>query len=194
MPNYQEGKIYKIMNDETDEIYIGSTCSSLAKRYAKHKYNYNSYKNNKENYITSFKIFDYLSSKIILIELFPCNSKEELTAREAYYIKLLPCVNKIIPLRTEQEYKEYYKQYRDENKDKIKEYRKVYYEEHKEDEKQYRDKNKERQSFLANQFQKVGRFLKQYLNNPRNRHKFETQKIQRRALMYFLNNQYNDQK
>ena len=112
MVNYQEGKIYKIMNDESDEIYIGSTCSSLAKRFGGHKTGYNAYKNNKTNYVTSFKILDYPSSKIILIELCPCNSKEELAAREAYYIKLLPCVNKQIPLQTDEEY-------RDKNKDKL---------------------------------------------------------------------------
>ena len=46
--------------------------------------------------------------KIHLILLYPCNSKDELLAKEAEYIRTLNCVNKVIPNRTKQEYdKEY---------------------------------------------------------------------------------------
>ncbi len=37
MPNYQSGKIYKIVNDIDDRIYIGSTTYPLHKRLYKHK-------------------------------------------------------------------------------------------------------------------------------------------------------------
>ena len=35
--NYQDGKIYKILNSETSDIYVGSTCQRLAKRMMNHR-------------------------------------------------------------------------------------------------------------------------------------------------------------
>jgi hypothetical protein len=114
MPNYQNGKIYKIINYENDDIYIGSTCETLSQRIAKHRADLKRYINGERHYITSFKILEKTSATIILLENYPCNSKEELTAREAFYIKENDCVNKIIPLRTD-------KQYREDNKDVLSE-------------------------------------------------------------------------
>ena len=37
MPNYQEGKMYKIYNTVNDEIYIGSTTRKLSERMAEHR-------------------------------------------------------------------------------------------------------------------------------------------------------------
>mgnify|MGYP000383068784 CR=1 FL=1 len=69
MVNYQNGKVYKIINENNEIIYIGSTAEEkLCKRYAKH----------------------YLkapNNKIILIENYPCNSKEELLMREQQIIE-----------------------------------------------------------------------------------------------------------
>jgi ribosomal protein S27AE len=44
--------------------------------------------------------------RIILLETFPCQSKDELTSREAFYIRSMPNVNKIIPHRTRAQYRE----------------------------------------------------------------------------------------
>ena len=38
MPNYQNGKIYKIHSYQTDDIYIGSTTNTLSRRFSEHKY------------------------------------------------------------------------------------------------------------------------------------------------------------
>ena len=38
MVNYQNGKIYKIINENNEIIYIGSTSQKLCKRYSYHKY------------------------------------------------------------------------------------------------------------------------------------------------------------
>ena len=41
MVNYQNSKIYKLINDELpDKIYIGSTTRKLSLRLAEHKQNY----------------------------------------------------------------------------------------------------------------------------------------------------------
>ena len=44
MPNYQDGKIYKIVFNITDECYIGSTCEpTVARRLAGHVKSYIEY-------------------------------------------------------------------------------------------------------------------------------------------------------
>ena len=35
--SYENGKVYQIVNDFSDDIYIGSTCSPLSKRLYGHK-------------------------------------------------------------------------------------------------------------------------------------------------------------
>ena len=134
MVNYQLGKIYKIIDNTNGDIYIGSTCEpNLARRLATHMGDYKKYLEGKRGNITSFQIFANNNYNIILIELYPCNSKDELHARERYYIESLKCVNKQFPGRTQKEYREthkealteYYTQYRNENKEAILEKRKI---------------------------------------------------------------------
>ena len=56
--------------------------------------------------------------KIVLLENVNANSKDEMLAREAYYIRNFKCINKNIPLRKVNEFmNEYYKK----NKDKLSE-------------------------------------------------------------------------
>ena len=109
MVNYSNGKIYKIESMYGDDIYIGSTTQTyLSQRMEFHRRDYLNYKNgSKKNKITSFILFDKYGVDncfIILLENYPCKSKDELLSREAYYIKSLKCVNKMIPLRTHQQY------------------------------------------------------------------------------------------
>ncbi len=106
MPNYQLGKIYKIECHQTGEIYVGSTVQpTLARRLAKHVDSWNCWKKGITRYMTSFQIIERGEYEIILLELYPCNSKDELTQREKYYIKSLKCINKVIPKRTMQEWR-----------------------------------------------------------------------------------------
>ena len=121
MPNYQNGKIYKLVSPG-GLTYIGSTCQSLAVRKAGHK---GSFKANKRT--TSEKLFeeDQDNVDIVLIEKYPCKDKEELHRRERYWVEQTVCVNKCIPGRTSKEFyqdhkeerKEYYEKYRKDNKD-----------------------------------------------------------------------------
>jgi hypothetical protein len=112
--NYQNGKVYKIVSNINGKFYIGSTCMpSLCQRLAKHHSDYKTYLDGKRHYIISFEILEKGNYDIILLELFPCNSKEELHSRERYYIENNQCVNKMIPTKTN-------KEYRIQNKEKIK--------------------------------------------------------------------------
>ncbi len=130
MPDYQKGKIYKMVNTDNTLCYIGSTVQSLAQRRAKHVNSKKRWESGKSGKLMSFQILENDENAcIVLIENYPCDSKELLLARERYYIDTMKCVNKILPGRTKKEYnlqcKEsisaYNKEYRLENGDKIKE-------------------------------------------------------------------------
>ena len=138
MVNYALGKVYKIeaVNGEEGDIYIGSTTEKLlSTRMAKHRNNFRCWLNNKCKKTMSYDLFEKYgveNCKIVLLESVNANSNDELKAREAHYIRTIPCVNKIIPLRSQKEYievnrekiielkKEYRKS--NEGKKKIKEY------------------------------------------------------------------------
>ena len=103
---YQRGKVYKIVDNTNDNVYIGSTCEpTLARRLAGHVGNYKKYLSGKYHFVTSFNILENSNYDIILIENVHCNSKDELHKRERHYIESLVCVNKVIVGRTHQEYK-----------------------------------------------------------------------------------------
>jgi hypothetical protein len=132
MPNYQLGKIYKLyayIEDGTIISYYGATCNDLRVRLAGHVTDFK-----RGRGVTSSQIIAAGNYNIMLIEAFPCNSKEELSAREQWYILNNECVNKQVPLRTSKQYyvqnadniKEQHKIYRVQNADNIKEQSKIY--------------------------------------------------------------------
>lgn len=152
MVNYKNGKIYAIRSYQTDDIYIGSTCQPLHKRFHDHIADYKCWLKEikSASNMTSFKIIKYEDAYIELIEKYPCNDKDELRKREGKYIREMKCVNKCIAGRTKKEWtydnrfeirkrvlkwqKENrdkanvsLKKYRDANKEKIKKYKKQPY-------------------------------------------------------------------
>lgn len=123
MPNYQDGKIYRIKSNETERVYIGSTCSVLKKRLNDHK---SAVKSTKCSSGTVKELIKYADASIELIENFPCTTKRELQFREGEIIKETPnCVNTQIEGRTMAEY-------RLDNADKLKQYSADYREQHRE--------------------------------------------------------------
>jgi hypothetical protein len=152
MPDYQNGKIYMIWAG--DERYYGSTTQSLAVRMAGHRADYK----RKEGVSSSllFEKYGLENCKIELVELFPCNSKEELTQHEGHYIRNNKCVNHEIPGRTREEWvidnsekikENDKKRYTGERKEKLLEQAKKRNEINKEEiskqRKKYREANKE---------------------------------------------------
>ena len=113
MVNYQNSKIYKIIDIGSNMCYIGSTTKDyLSKRMTEHRNHYSQWLNGKPGNVSAFQIFDTYgveNCRIELIELCPCNSRDELTKLESQYIRSENCVNKVIPDRGMTEYqKEYY--------------------------------------------------------------------------------------
>ena len=149
---YNNGKIYKLVSNETDKIYIGSTCKErLCQRLAKHKANYKDWiKDNNNGYISSYELFKLGNVEIVLLENINCNTKDELLKKEREYIDKYKdiLVNNILkPIITKEEIKEHQKQYYKDNRNHILDIKKDYYEDNKEKllkiNKQYRKNNKE---------------------------------------------------
>jgi len=143
--NYQNGKIYKIINLENKIVYIGSTAQEkLCDRFKTHKHRGG-------------------GNKIILLEDCPCSCKDQLVKKEQEYIEqhseLLNKFRAFNSTEYNKEYtkkraKEYYnnnqgeikekiKKYRNNNQEYFKEYNKKYRENNKEKLKEYRENNKD---------------------------------------------------
>ena len=97
MPDYQQGKIYKIVCETTGLVYIGSTTQTLERRLYAHE---------KKQFLqvySSYQILHNRNYKIELIENYPCKNNEQLRAREAYHCSKTDCVNLIRPYLSKDE-------------------------------------------------------------------------------------------
>ena len=124
MPDYTKAKLYALRSRLTDDIYIGSTCSPLSKRLWGHRKHYRMYGNKKYHYLTSFEILKHPDHYIELLRAVPCATKEELMKLEGDEIRATACVNKRIEGRTN-------KQYYEDNKERLLETAKEYYQNNK---------------------------------------------------------------
>ena len=115
MNNFQDGKIYKVVNKINSEIYVGSTTMDLDKRMIKHKCDAKQ-RPHLSKFYTFMNETGIDNFEIELIEDYPCETKEELRKREGKIIKAMATLNQRIAGRTPAEYS---KEYRPKNKDKI---------------------------------------------------------------------------
>ena len=86
MPNYNNGKIYKIVNNIDNMIYIGSTTTKLCYRMAVHRCNM--IKNKNATLYQHMRKLGIEYFTIVLIEEYPCSNKDQLLRRERYILEL----------------------------------------------------------------------------------------------------------
>ena len=187
MPKYENSVIYKLChyNDlENENIYIGST-TNFRSRKNKHKSDCNNENSKSYNLFVYQFIRDnggWDEWQMIPIEIYPCNSNNELGIRERYHIELLKSkLNKVIPTRTDKEWvndnkekkSEYSKRYYDNNREKIAERDKKHYEANKEiileKKKEYYEVNKQiklekAKNYYENNKEKKIKYQRQYNN------------------------------
>jgi len=178
MPNYKNGKIYKIVCNTTGKVYIGSTTVLLCKRLACHV---NDYKRGK--CITSKEILDGGNYSIVLIENVECDTKEQLLKRERHYIESITCVNKRCPIISVEEAKEKSKEYYENNKELLleqkKEYKQLNKEAISEQRKEYHNKNKAKIAQCKKEWYEANKDnVKEYHN--KNKEKINEQQRERR--------------
>jgi|TARA_R110002012_G_scaffold309376_1_gene516335 hypothetical protein len=134
MPDYKEGKIYKLKCKETFEVYIGSTIQKMCDRISTHVH--------KSNTSVSKQIIERGNYEFELIENFPCDTARELHAREQYWIDNTEnTINKQRQYESEEAFKAHRKEYQKKlgeayrNGDKREEYLNK--------KRQYREKNRD---------------------------------------------------
>ena len=110
--DYSQEKFYKvepICDHNEGDIYIGSTTHRLlSQRMGKHRDGYKPWKKGNSTRVMSYCLFDKYgieNCSIILLENVNATNYDELASREAHYIKSMKCVNKQIPLQTDEEYR-----------------------------------------------------------------------------------------
>ncbi len=142
MNKYENGKIYTIRNkNDPSLIYVGSTIQSLCNKFSNHK------AISKRKPKTSFyeKVRDWNDWYIELYEEIKCQNKEQLLKREGEVIRKISTLNRRIENRSKKEYsqdnkehiKEVKKVYIEKNQDVISTYQALYREKHREKHKQY---------------------------------------------------------
>jgi hypothetical protein len=113
MPNYSEGKIYKIIAETNEDFlpYVGSTIQKLSKRMTQHRDNYKLFLEGKDRIRSKacdlFQKFGVKNCRIVLIENFSCKTIEELTSRERYWYDNIKNCNAQKPQRTIEEIMNY---------------------------------------------------------------------------------------
>jgi len=129
-----KGYIYRMYIDDLN--YYGKTTTSIKERFWAHKSSYNYYKKNKSRVCNAYKLFDLGIPKIEIVKEIEIDNKYDIKLKqlEKEIIINNVCVNKVIPLRTHNEYvkdnknkvdeyqKNYLVNYRKENKEKLKKY------------------------------------------------------------------------
>ena len=184
---FNNGIIYKIQcnDDNIKDFYIGST-TNLKKRIYQHKNRCNNENNEKHNYKVYQTIRQnggFINWNFLIIENVSCNNKLELLTRERHFYNILkPSLNTLRPIISKYEKKEYReankdkikqqnKEYREVNKDKIKEYykdnkdkiREYYKERYKANKEQIIERSKE--YYEANKLQKLEYYKERYNAN-----------------------------
>ena len=114
--DYSQAKIYKITNDVNNDIWIGSTCDTLVKKFSVHKAD--AIRNFRKDCIIHNLIREHGFDRfrIQLIEDFPCEDLYQLRQRQGHHIRDLNAINKYADQ----------KDYREKNKERISEHYKEY--------------------------------------------------------------------
>lgn len=127
--DYKNGKIYSIHNTEDDLVYVGSTTTTLVRRFSRHKKDHTRETHKNTPLYKHMNTIGFDKFYIKLVEEFPCENRTELCAREGIWIREIGTLNGRIEGRTMKEYYEdnrekwleHAKKYREENHEKIRE-------------------------------------------------------------------------
>jgi len=210
MVNYQLGKIYKIVCRITGEVYVGSTCEkTLARRLVAHRSACNRYIENQEgSKFSSFQIIQRGDYYIELLENYPCNNSDELRKKEREWYDKTDCINHYRPYLFKEEMRverliydeinkeriqEKQKQYKEEHKERINEYKRLNYHKNKKEptEEEIEAKRLRQEIRIKNMRDKLYEKRAKIRENPN----YEEEKKQRQLELHRIaNKKYNDKK
>ena len=94
--DFSKAKIYKITNDFNNEVYIGSTCNTLNRRFIKHKSDSKRDENKNRPIYKLMNEIGFERFRIQLIEDYHCEDKYQLRQREGHFIREQGTLNKLV--------------------------------------------------------------------------------------------------
>ena len=107
----QTVNFYKIVSENTDKVYVGSTKKTIEERLRNHETNYNLFKDGKYHYVSSYDILEQKDFKIQLIETKDCETRKDRNTIECQHIINTPnTTNKYLPGRTRVQYRQDHKE------------------------------------------------------------------------------------
>lgn len=83
MLNYQNGKVYRIVNDVDEQVYVGSTIQTLVHRMGGHRRDARS--GSMRKLMVHMRTVGVSQFRIELLEDFPCERKDQLLAQEGVW-------------------------------------------------------------------------------------------------------------
>ena len=109
MPDYKQGKIYKIIDDEGNIMLYGSTTLPLQRRWALYKSNWKGNHGGESVMCKYFNEDGFDNYSIELVEDYPCDNNKQLCIREDEYIRENDCVNEVRAYTSRKEKVAYHK-------------------------------------------------------------------------------------
>lgn len=140
--DYSQGKIYKIVDIESDACYVGSTVMPLCKRLSAHKLD----KKCGTGASKHFREVGWDRARIVLVEEYLCDNVDQLRAREEHWrVKLKATMNQkrahaSLPVgapRRDEDEKGYYTAYRAAHREERRAYDAAYHANHREEARTY---------------------------------------------------------
>jgi len=159
-----EIRVYKIYFDDCDDIYIGSTKTTLSRRMAQHRV--------AVRRGSTYRVHNFIRSKnmdfnyILVRSCFVFNKDQQRLFEQTVISEMNPNLNQRRAHTTEEQARERNKEYNQNNKESIKEYKKEYDNNNKEKQKEYYNKNKEQIKEKHKEYQKENKEqIKEYRKN-----------------------------
>jgi hypothetical protein len=94
------GRIYRISSPSFDQVYVGSTRTTLAARLSRHRSDHRGYLRGRYHYVSSFAVLCHPDATIDLLEEAEYHDLQQFREREAYWIQRLPSCNRSTPGRS----------------------------------------------------------------------------------------------
>jgi len=94
------GRIYRISAPSFDQVYVGSTRTTLAARLSRHRSDHRGYLRGRYHYVSSFAVLGHPDATIDLLEEAEYHDLQQFREREAYWIQRLPSCNRSTPGRS----------------------------------------------------------------------------------------------
>ena len=119
MHDYQQGKVYKVLNTIDNETYVVSTCEVLSQRMARHR--------SQVKFEPHYKLYKHMHELgvepfyIELIEDYPSERNEQVVKREGEIIRSLGALNTCGTIDIKESKSGYHRQYHHDNLEQRKE-------------------------------------------------------------------------